>query len=260
MTYPFPGMNPYLEHKDVWHDFHNGLIERFRTALVPQTRPKYITKVDDNVYIHELTAEQRTLLGRPDVSISRGDHRSSHRPNPQATCEPMFEGTLIPTVDEVRESFIEIRDAEDRSLVTAIELLSPTNKTPGADREQYLAKRRCLLNSPANFVEIDLLRGGVRTQVEGLPQCDYAVMVSRYRDRPRVGLWSMRLKDRLPKIPIPLAGDDPDVVLDLQELVEAQFEAAGYEDYVYSHKPQPLLHPEDQTWADSLQIVASREN
>ena len=41
-----------------------------------------------------------------------------------------------------------------------IELLSPANKTPGPDREQYLAKRMELLNGPVHLVEIDLLRGG----------------------------------------------------------------------------------------------------
>ena len=81
-------------------------------------------------------------------------------------------------------------------------------------------------------------------------------MVSRYVDRPSVGLWSFMLKDRLPKIPVPLADTDPDVVIDLQELVESQFEAAGYEDYIYSHNPQPLLHPSDQDWADNQRGVS----
>ena len=252
MAYPFPGMNPYLEHKDVWHDFHNGLIERIRDCIVPQVRPNYITKVDDNVYIHELSAEQRFLLGRPDVSISHHGGMVSVRSLATEICEPMFEGTLLPAVDQINESFIEIRDAQDRSLVTVIELLSPTNKTLGSDREQYLAKRRRLLHSNVNLVEIDLLRGGVRPEVEGLPDCDYAIMVSRYLQRPKVGLWSMRLKDQLPRIPIPLAGEDPDVIIDLQALVQTQYEAAGYEDYIYSHSPHPLLHPDDQAWASAL--------
>ena len=77
-------------------------------------------------------------------------------------------------------------------------------------------------------------------------------MVSRDRDRPRVGLWPLRLRDRLPVIPIPLAGDDPDVTIDLQELLEAKFEAAGYEDYVDRNSPQSPLDPDDAKWAESL--------
>ena len=77
-------------------------------------------------------------------------------------------------------------------------------------------------------------------------------MVSKYEDRPRVGLWPIRLKERLPVIPIPLAGDDPHVPLDLQAILEAQFEAAGYEDYIYRQTPQPPLHPDDAAWAAEL--------
>lgn len=40
-----------------------------------------------------------------------------------------------------RQSFLEIRDRAGRKLVTAVELLSPSNKRPGSDRQQYLHKR-----------------------------------------------------------------------------------------------------------------------
>ena len=51
-----------------------------------------------------------------------------------------------------------------RALVTAIEFLSPSNKTPGKrGRELYLRKQREMLDSPAHLVEIDLLRGGVHS-------------------------------------------------------------------------------------------------
>ncbi len=259
MAYPFPGMNPYLEHKRVWHDFHNGLICRIRDAIVPGIRPRYFASTDDNVYIHELTDEQRYLLGRPDVAVlsthSDSPPQSVVRDVVRETYSPGIEGMLPPETDEVRELFIEIRDQESREVITIIELLSPTNKRPGDDRNQYLAKRKQILRSTTHFVEIDLLRGGVRMDVGGLPQCDYAVMVSRYEDRPKVGLWPMRMRERLPTIPIPLANDDPDVPLDLQAVIEAQFEAAGYADYVYSYIPQPPLHPEDDAWAKGLRGI-----
>ena len=75
--------------------------------------------------------------------------------------------------------FLEVRDRQGRELVTVIELLSPSNKRAGDDREQYLAKRRELLWSPAHLVEIDLLRGWSPMPQEGRPECDYSVMVSR---------------------------------------------------------------------------------
>jgi hypothetical protein len=166
---------------------------------------------------------------------------------------------LIPlNVDEVRESFIEIRDRESRELVTVIELLSPTNKSHAADREQYIGKRKALLAHHPHLVEIDLLRGGERMPVEGMPACDYVVMVSRSYERPRVDLWPVALRDPLPTIPIPLRRDDRDATLDLQRLLHEQFDAAGYEDYIYRTSPQPPLSKSDAAWAESLAPASPR--
>src|SRR5947209_5330096 len=67
--------------------------------------------------------------------------------------------------EERSESFLETHTVQgDSTLVTAVELLSPSNKTPGAHGcEQYLKKQAELLNSRVNLVEIDLLRGGQHT-------------------------------------------------------------------------------------------------
>lgn len=55
-------------------------------------------------------------------------------------------------------------------MVTVIELLSPTNKQRGSEGYiRYLQKRLDLLNSQANLVEIDLLRGGHPLPMEGHP-------------------------------------------------------------------------------------------
>jgi Protein of unknown function (DUF4058) len=42
MPSPFPGMNPYLEHADVWQDFHQSFIPLLRRLLAEQVRPKYL--------------------------------------------------------------------------------------------------------------------------------------------------------------------------------------------------------------------------
>src|SRR5262249_38575067 len=144
------------------------------------------------------------------------------------------------------------RDRNSRELITVLELLSPSNKKSGPDREQYLAKRRQLISSPVHLVEIDLLRGGPRLPVEDLPDCDYYALVSRVEERPRVGIWPVRLRDRLPVIPIPLRSPDPDARIDLQEVLHHLYDAAGYEDYIYTGAPQPPLHPQDAAWAREL--------
>ena len=50
----------------------------------------------------------------------------------------------------------QIRDVDERMLVTGIEILSPTKKR-GTGREEYLRKRESILLSATHLVEIDLL-------------------------------------------------------------------------------------------------------
>ena len=73
MSSPFPGMNPYLEQDDAWHDFHEKIIPLIAERLVVQVRPEYIVKIDEHIYVHELPIEPRRLLGRSDVAVSRSD-------------------------------------------------------------------------------------------------------------------------------------------------------------------------------------------
>jgi uncharacterized protein DUF4058 len=246
MPSPFPGMNPYLEHEDAWHDFHERFIPAVAEAIGPQVRPAYIVKIDQHLYIHELPADERRLVGRSDVSIARSPDAAA-APRTAVLEDPME--IVLPAVDWERHAFIEIRDRDSRDVVTVVELLSPSNKNPGSDREQYLGKRAHALRSRAHLVEIDLLRGGPRMPHIAVPDGDYCVVVSRTERRPRIGVWPVRLRDRLPVVPIPLRAPDPDARLDLQAVLHRVYDAAGYQDYVYAHPPQPPLRPEDADWA-----------
>ena len=44
MPSPFPGMNPFLEQDDAWHDFHEKIIPMIAERLVVQVRPEYISQ------------------------------------------------------------------------------------------------------------------------------------------------------------------------------------------------------------------------
>lgn len=248
MPSPFPGMNPYLERGDVWHDFHEAFLPLTRTMIVPQVRPAFIVQLDQHVYIHELNAERNALLGRSDVHVVN-DRQSVPSTPSLAVLEAPAKARVPLAADFEKQAFIEIRDREDRSLVAVLELLSPINKKLGPDRNQFLNKRREILASSVNYVEIDLLRGGPRLPVEDMPQCDYYVMVSRWERRPEVGIWPLRLADPLPTIPIPLRAPYPDAQLDLQSVLNRIYDEAGYEDYIYRHTPEPKLRPKDKAWA-----------
>jgi hypothetical protein len=246
-------MNPYLEQEDVWSDFHLRFIATAAEAIGPQVRPAYIVKVDRYVYVHELPEGDQMLLGRPDIYLAeaRPDQIKSEADVSTALAAPA-RARLVPLTITERQAFIEIRDGTDRRLITAIELLSPSNKEHGSDRDQYLAKRNRYLDGDVHLVEIDLLRGGPRLPLHPQPKGDYCVMVSRAEDRPNVGLWPIQLRESLPVIPIPLRRAEEPAKLDLQAALHRVYDAAGYGDYIYRLSPQPPLSAEDQKWAEAI--------
>lgn len=251
MPSPFPGMNPYLEQDDVWHDFHEAYLPQIREVVASQLAAHYVVKIDDHVYIHEPPGEQRTFIGRGDVLLASRQPGSSASGATATALAPA--PVTLPAIDVERISFLEIRDRRDRRLVTVIELLSPTNKYSGPDREQYLGKRGQRLSSAVHLVEIDLLRGGPRMPFAApIPECEYCVMVSRMETRPRADFWPIRLRDPLPTIPIPLRDPDPDARLDLQAVLHHVYDAARYVNYIYEGTPQPGLNAADEAWAKEL--------
>jgi len=137
-------------------------------------------------------------------------------------------------------------------VVTVLEVLSPTNKTSTDDRAQYLRRRMRVLRSKVNLVEIDLLRGGEPMPMNGVPDCDYRILVARRGRRPNVDVWPFDLRDPIPEIPIPLAGDDPDVWLELKPILNAVYDGGAYRYRLYDHPPDPPLTDEDAAWATKL--------
>jgi hypothetical protein len=106
-----------------------------------------------------------------------------------------------------------------------------------------------LLKTSAHFVEIDLLRGGRAMPHEKRPRCDCSVSVSRAEDRPWAGFWPIRLRRRLPAVPIPLRPGNPDAPIDLQEILHQVYDASGYGDFIYNGWPDPALSSRDAAWA-----------
>ncbi len=243
MPSPFPGMNPWIEQEGIWLDFHTKLLTAINERLVGQVRPKYIVLVEQHIYVHKVTESR--LVGIADLSLVRSKPGNGG----PATAVLDAPAEIQLTVQEVeRVPYLEIRDRFSRELVTVLEMLSPSNKR-GDDRRQYLAKRSQLLASSANLVEIDLLRGGRPMPDANRPKCAYSVVVSRAEDRPRGGFWPIKLRERLPEIPIPLKQPDADARVDLQEVLNHVYDVYGYEDFVYSGTPAPALSPKDVRWA-----------
>ncbi len=250
MPSPFPGMDPYLEQPDVWPDFHARFIAAAAMEIGRRVRPRYFVRIEEQVYLHERSADERTPLGRPDIGI-----HSANRPSGTALAEtssaPMT--VYVPAaIDEVTIRHLEIRDAVNRNLVTVIELLSPSNKTPGLVRARFIRKTATLMASSANFVMIDLLRGGPRMPLMVIPPCDYCVVSRTASRRPDADCWAFGLRDPLPNITVPLREGEPLVWLDLKALLDKTYHSAGYELSIYTGTPDPPLVPDDEAWAKSL--------
>ena len=252
MPSPFPGMNPYLEQEAYWQDFHQTFIPTARAMLAAQVAPGYFVRVEQYVFVHELPPDERRFAGRPDLTVHEG--QLADQPSGGSVAAPAPAYGLLPSTAVDREShdYLTVRDRAGHNVVTVIELLSPSNKNPGADRADYLRKRREFFGAGVHVVEIDLLRGGPRLPLENVPPCDYLVSVSRAEERPRVGLWPIHLRDPLPKIPIPLRAPDRDAELDLQQALHTVYDSARYAPLLYQSDPQPPLRSEDAAWASKF--------
>lgn len=216
MPSPFPGMDPYIEDREVWSDFHGGLANEIRGMLNGLIQPRYVARL-----------------------------------TPYVTYEII---EIVPLEFPLRLYTVEIRQAGTMLLVTAIEILSPVNKRPGHEaHSDYLRKRRELLRSQAHFIEIDLLRGGERSPLERpVPPAPYYVTLSRVDRRPHVAVWPIQLADKLPVLPVPLLEPDPDAPLDLGAAVAAVYERGGYATLIdYGRPPPPPeLSQDEAAWLD----------
>lgn len=240
MPSPFPGMDPYLEGA-LWSTFHFTFGAELLRQLAPRLRPRYLALPVERLVLDEVSdLSVVTTTIYPDVSIL--PTRPS-LPQPTAdtvTVAPLQRVTVIPQA--VPHVSIEIRDVAQRQLVTAIEILSPTNKR-GEGRAEYLAKRRKLLLSTAHLIELDLLRQGQRVPMqEPLPEAPYFVFLSRAERRPVVDIWPITLEQALPTIPVPLLPGDADLPLDLQSAFTSTYDLLGYDLLIdYQQPPNPPL-------------------
>jgi hypothetical protein len=250
-------MDPYLE-GSLWTSVHTQLSVEIARHLTPKLRPKYIALTTERFVLDEsesVAIAPATVF--PDVGVTEAGQSATCEPSTAVIKPPIRLRTVVP--ESVPHVNVEIRDAANRELVTAIEILSPTNKR-GRGRREYLAKRRRLLLSTAHLIEIDLLRAGQRLPMEqSLPPARYYVFVGRCECRPLVDVWPIQLSDPLPVIPVPLLPGDADVQLDLQTVLSQVYDLAGLDLAVdYSRAPDAALTEDEFAWACE-QLRAARK-
>jgi hypothetical protein len=253
MPSPFPGMDPYLE-GSLWMSFHTQLAVEIARQLAPLLRPKYLALTAERFVLEAPDAVGITAVGMyPDVAVARLPSDAAVEATALAPA-PLRLATVMATA--VPHVTVEIRDVAGRQLVTAIEVLSPTNKR-GEGRVEYLAKRQRLLASTAHLLEIDLLRAGQRVpMLQALPEAPYFVLLSRAEARPWEEVWPIALDEPLPTVPVPLLAGDADVPLALQRAFTAVYDAIGY-DLALDYSAPPEVPVPDRVAAWLAQVLAA---
>lgn len=252
MPSPFPGMEPYLERPGFWPGVHHFLICEIARAIAPQLRPKYRVALEVRTY---QTSGESLLVDLADEGVQRVQAASrSDGQNVAVLSVPAESVTVtVPMPEMVKEGYLEIREVGTEAVVTAIEILSPTNKRSGEGRDAYEKKRRRFLGSATHLVEIDLLRSGKpMPTLNNNIESNYRIIVSRAERRPYADLYAFDLPTPISSFPLPLQPGDTEPVIDLQVLLNEVYDLSGYDLAIdYSQEPVPPLSEADAAWADA---------
>jgi hypothetical protein len=267
MPSPFPGMDPYLEDPTFWQGLPTTLLTAIRAAITPMLPPGLYAELEQHIWFREEdqlpdTEASRVKSVKPDVYILEGPKTAAKRPKSSAAvCTPPTYTAILPKiVREVGNHTVRIRDIRDRKVVTAIELLSPSNKYAGADRDRYLLKRDEFIANGTNMVEIDLLRSGNRLPIGPIPDGDYYVYVTDGAYYDRVAIWVFTVREDMPSFQIPLTQKHKPLVLALRPCFDRAYDEANYGPQIdYSLPPVPPLRSTDAAWAAELIKKASRK-
>ncbi len=265
MPSPFPGMDPWLEDPNVFPDLHDTMIVYLKEALNTTLPPGYFAAITTIVWVDD------THRSQPDVSVmARSRPVRSSRPDRRGGVAILENPTRLqllgtrPAIEAetVEEKYLEIRSADGERIVTAIEILSRSNKLAGsAGRRAYLDKQQEFSLGGVNTVEFDFLRAGTHTTAAPRPRLallrdgpvHYHVCVTEAGEVDRLFGAVFPLHEPLPEIEIPLEPGVPRLVIVLQPLLDRAYDGGRYSMRTdYTRPCTPPLSPEEQAWADGI--------
>ncbi len=265
MPSPFPGMDPFLETNPIFQELHTQMLAGMQALLQPQLRPKYVARLERHLSEGSVwdAPQGAVSLERKEPAVTIVSRRAGrkHTGSTAMLAQPAASAAEALDADELelrRQRRIVIYvQGRPRLAVTGIELLSPGNKQPGAvAQERYLEKRASALHGGLHWVEIDLLRGGVRPRLP-VPLPGSADYLSYVAQATSTGwnhlLYAWALRDPLPVLPIPLLGEDQ-ARLDVGDCFAVAYDRIAADDEVdYGREPPPPpLSKSDTTWIGQL--------
>jgi hypothetical protein len=132
MQSPFPGMDPCIEARGLWGDFHTKLISEIERILSAQVPDKYLVRLEERSYVAlagREGKEERPFLPDVRVTTEPSQQRKRGKARSATATEPALEeGSMTIqafVAEEHREAFIEIfEDDPERRLVTCVGIVS----------------------------------------------------------------------------------------------------------------------------------------
>jgi hypothetical protein len=257
-------MDPYLEQNPIFHELHTQMLGEAQALLQPQLRPRYVARLE-----RHLSEGSVWGMGEGGVSLERKEPdltlvARAGRPAKGSTA--VLAKPTVSLTEQLDPDEMELRKqrriviyvlAKPRLAVTAIELLSPSNKAAGSvPQARYLEKRASALHGGLHWVEIDLLRGGQRPPMPlTVPaDADYLAYVAQATPTGWEHLaYTWRLREPLPSLPIPLLGKDQ-AWLDLAACFRQAYDRTAADDEAdyAAPPPSPPLRKRDLAWAKEL--------
>lgn len=249
---PFPGWNPYFQHR--WGDVHTRLINYISDALSEELPSDLVARAQERVAVAE---EEKPHAHVPDVAVveqSRDGFPPVWTPEGAEAGGLAVAEPLVFVEERPTERWLEIRDVHGE-LITAIELLSPANKS-GKGGAEYGKRQDEFLHAGVNLVEIDLIRGGEhvvdieRAQLTFPAGTCHLICVARatFPSETRREVYLCPLREPLPTFRVPLRYGDPDIALALQPLVDRCWRFGRYWLENYARDLQPPVALEDAGW------------
>ena len=248
----FPGMNPYLEHPDIWPEIHPRFVAALAQLLEKEVSERYSVVIRKRVY--RVSGEDSLVVGQSTQDhSSEATTSSTHQPIP----------TYIAVPQTIHEDYIEIVDSKIGTTVTIVETLTPQKKRPGRGRQNYEQRCEAIFGGDTHFVEIDLLRGWEPISAYGPSDIDYQVLVSRSDQRPKAEMYAWQVNNPIPLLTLPISrpqdgeGAQNCCTVDLKQALDKACAGSHYDFSInYGRDPIPPLRPEAKQWLSNLLIEA----
>ena len=269
---PFPGMDPYLER--YWLSVHTLLISRLADELNRRLPDDLVAAPGERMEVVPRRDADDDAEGRrdrlPDVVVTGGGEGAGAATAVAEMIEAEPGVVVAAATGPAMERYLHVIDMDSERVVTAIEMVSPSNKRmPGL--AEFQDKREAMLHGGANWVEIDLIRAGDWRRLMGTvtvvgqpgrpdPTNTAYRLSIRSPARPnRVYLFPFGLRDQLPALVLPLRSVDPRVQVDLQPLLDDVYKSGRYGQRIdYDRSLDLPLSKDDAAWAQDLLVAAGR--